>query len=113
MPPEHTTFQVWRNTTVIIRRVAMIPLCPLPNDKTHLCLHVTKLSPNVCFPLTHMISNAMRKVDVLGVLRCDWAEVASLIGVAVTPVVGFLGNLSREQINPNPDEVGLLAVGME
>lgn len=55
----------------------------------------------------------MRKVDVLGVLRCDWAEVASLIGVAVTPVVGFLGNLSREQINPNPDEVGLLAVGME
>lgn len=53
---------------------------------------------------------AMMKVDVLGVLRCDWAEVASLIGVAVTPVVGFLGNLSREQINPNPDEVGLLAV---
>lgn len=45
------------------------------------------------------------KVDVLGVLRCDWAELASLIGVAVTPVVGFLGNLSREQINPNPDEV--------
>lgn len=45
------------------------------------------------------------QVDVLGVLRCDWAELASLIGVAVTPVVGFLGNLSREQINPNPDEV--------
>lgn len=45
------------------------------------------------------------KVDVLGVLRCDWSEVASLIGVAVTPVVGFLGNLSREQIHPNPDEV--------
>lgn len=42
---------------------------------------------------------------MLGVLRCDWAELASLIGVAVTPVVGFLGNLSREQINPNPDEV--------
>lgn len=42
---------------------------------------------------------------MLGVLRCDWAELASLIGVAVTPVVGFLGNLSREQIHPNPDEV--------
>lgn len=42
---------------------------------------------------------------MLGVLRCDWAEVASLVGVAVTPVVGFLGNLSREQIHPNPDEV--------
>ncbi|CAM9987122.1 unnamed protein product, partial [Hapterophycus canaliculatus] len=50
------------------------------------------------------------RVDVLGVLRCDWAEVASLIGVAVTPVVGFLGNLSREQINPNPDEVRLCCI---
>lgn len=42
---------------------------------------------------------------MLGVLRCDWSELASLVGVAVTPVVGFLGNLSREQINPNPYEV--------
>lgn len=42
---------------------------------------------------------------MLGVLRCDWSEVASLIGVAVTPVVGFLGNLSQEQIHPNPEEV--------
>lgn len=41
----------------------------------------------------------------MGVLRCDWAEVASLVGVAVTPVVGFLGNISREQMHPNPDEV--------
>ncbi|CAN0437021.1 unnamed protein product, partial [Scytosiphon promiscuus] len=49
----------------------------------------------------HIIQTALREmgeeigilessVDVLGVLRCDWAEVASLIGVAVTPVVGFL-----------------------
>lgn len=47
---------------------------------------------------------------MLGVLRCDWSEVASLVGVAVTPVVGFLGNLSREQINPNPNEVRIVVI---
>ena len=27
-------------------------------------------------------------VDVLGILRCDWSEVTSITGVAVTPNVG-------------------------
>jgi hypothetical protein len=31
------------------------------------------------------------KVEVLGVLRCNWHEVASMTGIAVTPVVGFIG----------------------
>lgn len=64
-------------------------------------------SPLASLFLTHVLEivRLSCKVDVLGVLRCDWAELASLVGVAVTPVVGFLGNLSREQIHPNPDEV--------
>jgi hypothetical protein len=42
---------------------------------------------------------------VLGVLRLDWADVASIVGVAVTPVVGYVGDLTKEQLRPNPDEV--------
>lgn len=42
-------------------------------------------------------------VNVLGVLRCNWGEVHHLVGVAVTPVVCFLGETN--QLDPNPDEV--------
>lgn len=28
------------------------------------------------------------KTEVLGILRCNWHEVASMTGIAVTPVVG-------------------------
>lgn len=50
-----------------------------------------------CAPLT--------LAAAVGVLRCDWSEVASIVGVAVTPIVGFMGDLSIEQLQPNPDEV--------
>mmetsp|Transcript_7493 Transcript_7493/g.17001 ORF Transcript_7493/g.17001 Transcript_7493/m.17001 type:complete len:438 (+) Transcript_7493:140-1453(+) len=42
---------------------------------------------------------------VLGVLRCNWGEVHHLVGVAVTPVVCFLGEIGDQQLNPNPSEV--------
>eukprot|EP00584_Thalassiosira_punctigera_P015247 CAMPEP_0172568884 /NCGR_PEP_ID=MMETSP1067-20121228/121446_1 /TAXON_ID=265564 ORGANISM="Thalassiosira punctigera, Strain Tpunct2005C2" /NCGR_SAMPLE_ID=MMETSP1067 /ASSEMBLY_ACC=CAM_ASM_000444 /LENGTH=404 /DNA_ID=CAMNT_0013360595 /DNA_START=156 /DNA_END=1369 /DNA_ORIENTATION=+ len=42
---------------------------------------------------------------VLGVLRCNWGEVHHLVGVAVTPVVCFLGEIGESQLNPNPSEV--------
>eukprot|EP00039_Didymoeca_costata_P015493 m.264840 g.264840 ORF g.264840 m.264840 type:complete len:345 (-) comp16233_c0_seq28:3989-5023(-) len=29
-------------------------------------------------------------IEMLGVLRCDWAELTAITGVAVTPVVGYL-----------------------
>jgi len=45
------------------------------------------------------------KIEVLGILRCDWGEVASMTGVAVTPVVGFLGELNDIKLTSNPDEV--------
>ncbi|CAN0477690.1 unnamed protein product [Ectocarpus sp. 12 AP-2014] len=120
--PRHVT------TLTEQRASVMVPLCNVDGVASVL---FTKRSGNmraykndVCFPGgkvdigqdQHIIQTAVREmgeeigilessVDVLGVLRCDWSEVASLIGVAVTPVVGFLGNLSLEQIHPNPDEV--------
>jgi len=43
-------------------------------------------------------------VQVLGVFRCNWGDVHHLVGVAVTPVVCFLGELPSN-LHPNPDEV--------
>mmetsp|Transcript_15317 Transcript_15317/g.25574 ORF Transcript_15317/g.25574 Transcript_15317/m.25574 type:complete len:403 (+) Transcript_15317:120-1328(+) len=45
------------------------------------------------------------KIEVLGILRCNWHEVASMTGIAVTPVVGFIGELSELVLTPNSDEV--------
>ena len=44
-------------------------------------------------------------MTVLGVLRCNWGEVHHLVGVAVTPVVCFIGDITSADIRPNPDEV--------
>ncbi|KAL7471960.1 hypothetical protein ACHAXS_012273 [Conticribra weissflogii] len=51
------------------------------------------------------IGFAMNAAHVIGVLRCNWGEVHHLVGVAVTPVVCFLGELEKSQLKPNPDEV--------
>ena len=54
------------------------------------------------------------KIEVLGILRCNWTEVASMTGVAVTPVVGFIGELNDLKLAANPDEVdALFTVPME
>lgn len=45
------------------------------------------------------------KIEVLGILRCNWNEVASMTGIAVTPVVGFIGEISELTLQPNSDEV--------
>ena len=46
------------------------------------------------------------KVVVLGILRCNWGEVAQITGVAVTPVVCFIGDIDETvHLSPNPDEV--------
>ncbi len=47
-------------------------------------------------------------VEVLGILRCNWTEVANMTGIAVTPVVGFIGDLADLDLKPNPDEVEYL-----
>ncbi|GKY94939.1 hypothetical protein MPSEU_000458800 [Mayamaea pseudoterrestris] len=43
-------------------------------------------------------------ITVLGVLRCNWGEVHHLVGIAVTPVVCFLGEMPTN-LSPNADEV--------
>jgi nudix motif 8 len=45
------------------------------------------------------------RVEVLGVLRCHWNEVAHVTGIAVTPVVGFIGEMQELKLVPNSDEV--------
>merc|ERR1712238_552638 len=42
---------------------------------------------------------------VLGVLRCNWGEVHQLVGVAVTPVVCYVGEIGDKDLQPNPNEV--------
>jgi len=44
-------------------------------------------------------------IRVLGVLRCNWGEVHHLTGVAVTPVVCYIGEVSDLDLRPSPDEV--------
>ena len=51
-------------------------------------------------------------IDVLGILRCDWGEVASMTGIAVTPVVGFIGEINDLKITPNAAEVTILFIGL-
>ena len=48
---------------------------------------------------------AVEKTEVLGILRCKWSEVAGMTGVAVTPVIGYVGELNELNLRPNPDEV--------
>jgi 8-oxo-dGTP pyrophosphatase MutT (NUDIX family) len=42
-------------------------------------------------------------IEVIGILRLNWGEVHHLTGVAVTPVVCYLGELP--DLSPNPEEV--------
>mmetsp|Transcript_20191 Transcript_20191/g.29967 ORF Transcript_20191/g.29967 Transcript_20191/m.29967 type:complete len:395 (-) Transcript_20191:456-1640(-) len=51
------------------------------------------------------IEGLPQPISVLGVLRCNWGEVHHLVGVAVTPVVCFVGELGDINLKPNPDEV--------
>jgi len=46
--------------------------------------------------------------NVLGILRCNWGEVEDITGVAVTPVVGYVGEVGRGRgsaMDLNGDEV--------
>jgi nudix motif 8 len=44
-------------------------------------------------------------ITTLGVLRCNWGEVHHLVGVAVTPVVCYIGEIGNVDLRPNSDEV--------
>lgn len=112
------------------RASVVIPLC---NDKGIASVLFEKRSASVrthkhdvCFPGgrvdestdSTIIQTSLREmeeelgvpqenVDVLGVLRCNWTEVASMTGTSVTPVVGYIGEIEELQLSPNLDEVEL------
>ena len=112
------------------RASVIIPLC---NDKGIASVLFEKRSASVrthkhdvCFPGgrvdesidSTIIQTCLREmeeelgvpqesVDVLGVLRCNWTEVASMTGTSVTPVVGYIGEIEELQLSPNLDEVEL------
>ncbi|KAG7399302.1 hypothetical protein PHYBOEH_009228 [Phytophthora boehmeriae] len=109
------------------RAAVVIPLCTFEGEPSVLftlrSLTVGKHKGEVCFPggmvdendsciegtclreMNEEVGLAPEKVDVLGVLRCDWSSVTSITGIAVTPVVGFIGEMSDQTVAINEQEV--------
>jgi nudix motif 8 len=109
------------------RAAVVIPLCTFEDEPSVLftlrSLTVGKHKGEVCFPggmvdatdsciegtclreMSEEVGLAPEGVDVLGVLRCDWSSVTSITGIAVTPVVGFIGEMSDQTVAINEDEV--------
>ena len=110
------------------RASVVIPLCNV-NGEAHILFEKRSVSLShhkgeVCFPggmveegvdatviqtslreMEEEIGLAAERTEVLGILRCKWSEVAGLTGVAVTPVIGYIGELNDLRLSPNPDEV--------
>lgn len=119
------------------RASVVIPLCNVGGVASVLferrSSKVRTHKQQVCFPGgmveegvdTNIIQTSLRETEeelgipaehteVLGILRCNWSEVASMTGIAVTPVVGFIGEINDLKLTPNPDEVEqLFTVSME
>ena len=113
------------------RASVVIPLCNVNGVSSVLfqkrSSHVRSHTNQVCFPggmveesqdaniidtslreMKEEIGFPVHQVEILGVLRCDWSEVAKITGVGVTPVVGFLGELTEYELDPNASEVAEL-----
>jgi 8-oxo-dGTP pyrophosphatase MutT (NUDIX family) len=60
---------------------------------------------STCLREMHEEIGGLGDITVLGVLRCNWGEVHHLVGVAVTPLVCFLGDLTESCLKPNNEEV--------
>lgn len=112
------------------RACVVLPLCSV-NNEAHLVLTerssgLRRHSGELCFPggmvdvnsdksivqaglreMEEEIGVQSRETEVLGILRLDWVEVKALTGVAVTPVVGFIGDVTdvEKTIAMNEDEV--------
>eukprot|EP00638_Chattonella_subsalsa_P010004 CAMPEP_0117742612 /NCGR_PEP_ID=MMETSP0947-20121206/5646_1 /TAXON_ID=44440 /ORGANISM="Chattonella subsalsa, Strain CCMP2191" /LENGTH=330 /DNA_ID=CAMNT_0005559161 /DNA_START=108 /DNA_END=1097 /DNA_ORIENTATION=- len=119
--PRHINRQTGRRASVLV------PLCNIDGQPAVLFTkrseQVRSHKSQVCFPggnvddhddnivetclreMEEEIGISQDTVEILGVLRCDWSEIVSIVGMAVTPVVGFVHNISAEALNPNPDEV--------
>lgn len=109
------------------RASVIVPLCHVRNvpsilftQRSH---NINRHKGEVCFPGgmiddtdKSVVDTGLRElheevgiprgaVNVLGILRSDWSELAAITGVAVTPVVGYLGAFEELKLDPNPDEV--------
>lgn len=110
------------------RASVLLPLC---NENGVPCVLFQKRSSKVrshksqvCFPGgmvddkldANVVETCLREMeeemgvgnvkDILGVLRCDWGVINKLVGVSVTPVVGWMGDIEDYDLsNMNPDEV--------
>ncbi|KAJ0391307.1 hypothetical protein ATCC90586_010912 [Pythium insidiosum] len=118
-------------TTAYTRRASVvIPLCMFDGVPSILftvrSLSVGKHKGEVCFPggmvdaddssieatclreMNEEVGLSPDAVQVLGILRCDWASVTSITGIAVTPVVGYIGEMSDRSLVINEAEVDSL-----
>jgi len=109
------------------RACVIFPLCLVDNEPsvlfTQRSKNLRRHQGEVCFPGgmvdssdQNIVDAGLRElheeigidpdiVDVLGILRCDWSEVHAITGVAVTPVIGYVGKIEDVQLNLNPGEV--------
>jgi len=110
------------------RASVMLPLCNAQGVASVLFQYrsatVRSHKSQVCFPGgivdnkkdANIVETCLREMkeemgidgvkDVCGVLRCDWGTIAKLVGVSVTPVVGWMGDIEDYDFsNMNPDEV--------
>lgn len=109
------------------RAAVVVPLC-LVNGTPSLLLekrapHLRAHPDEVCLPggmvcqvsdativstclreMNEEIGGLTKDAEVLGVFRCNWGEVHHMVGIAVTPVVCYLGELPDE-LYPNEEEV--------
>jgi nudix motif 8 len=105
----------------------VIPLCTFNGEPSVLftlrSLTVGKHKGEVCFPggmvdeadscieatclreMEEEVGLHPEVVDVLGILRCDWSSVTSITGIAVTPVLGFIGEMRDQSVVINENEV--------
>lgn len=109
------------------RASVVIPLCNVNGIASVLFQRrsatVSTYKNQVCFPGgmvddddKYIVETSLRELyeelaihpeqtEVLGILRCNWTEVKNITGIAVTPVVGYMGEYSALDIQPNKDEV--------
>ncbi|TMW67166.1 hypothetical protein Poli38472_012282 [Pythium oligandrum] len=118
------------------RAAVVIPLCMYDGVPSVLftvrSLSVGKHKGEVCFPggmvdaddisiegtclreMNEEVGLSPDAVQVLGILRCDWSSVTSITGIAVTPVVGYIGEMSDQSVVINEAEVeSLFTVSLE
>ena len=110
------------------RAAVVLPLCNVSGVPSVLfekrSLSLRKHPGEVCFPGgmvaggedTSIVRTCLREmeeevglrpdeVNVLGILRCNWGEITAITGIAVTPVIGYVGELGDVDLPINEDEV--------